>query len=225
MAKEWAISFYTGREWRTFRKALIMERGAKCERCHKDFTLEPYKLIAHHKEELTPSNIVNPLISLNPKLIEIVCLDCHNEEHQRFEYSNIHEIYLVYGPPCSGKSTFVNDMKRRGDLIINIDNIWTAISGCELYDKPDNIRTNVFQVHKLLIDQVRMRIGKWNNVFIEGGYPFKMQREEIVKRLKATEVPCILTKEECFANAEISRIGHVKEWTSYINKWFERYEA
>ncbi len=225
MAQEWAVSFYTGKKWRMLRQAIIMERGAICSECHKDFTLEPYKLIAHHIEELNPANINDPKIALNPINIKLVCTECHNKEHQRFAYSSIHYIYLVYGPPCAGKSTVVRDMHKRGDLIINLDKLWVALSGCELYDKPDNLKSNVLQVHKLLLDHVRMRYGKWNNVFIEGGYPLRVQREDIKNRLKAIEVPVILSKEECIERAKIYRIGHVKEWINYIENWFMKYEV
>ena len=47
-----------------------------CHRCHE----QPGKIV-HHKEEITPENINNPLITLNFSNLEYLCQDCHNKEH------------------------------------------------------------------------------------------------------------------------------------------------
>ena len=39
----------------------------------------------HHIIELTPDNINNPSISLNPRNLMLLCNDCHNKLHHRFE--------------------------------------------------------------------------------------------------------------------------------------------
>ena len=39
----------------------------------------------HHIIELTPDNINNPSISLNPRNLMLLCNDCHNRLHHRFE--------------------------------------------------------------------------------------------------------------------------------------------
>ncbi len=46
-----------------------------CERCG-----QPAE-IAHHKIYLSPGNITNPDIALNPANLEALCMNCHNTEH------------------------------------------------------------------------------------------------------------------------------------------------
>jgi hypothetical protein len=46
-----------------------------CERCGGPAG------IAHHKTHLTAANIADPAISLNPALLECLCIECHNTEH------------------------------------------------------------------------------------------------------------------------------------------------
>ena len=67
----------------------------------------------------------------------------------------------------------INQVKLRGDIIVDMDLLYEAISGCKLYDKPDNIRQVVFRVRDTLLDAVRTRLGRWNNAYIIGGYPYK----------------------------------------------------
>lgn len=47
-----------------------------CVRCGK-----PGEIV-HHKIYLTPENIGNPDISLNPDNLETLCRDCHALEHE-----------------------------------------------------------------------------------------------------------------------------------------------
>lgn len=223
MPANFAMQFYNSKQWKELRFMLIIQRGAKCERCGKDFMLDPSHLIAHHKKELTPTNIQDPTIALNPENIEIICDECHNKEHRRFGYAHQHEVYIVYGAPCSGKSTFVKQMIRRGDLVVNMDLLYQAISGCVLYDKPDKLKGNVIRVHDVLIDQIKTRYGQWGNAYIEGGYPIKSIREGMAQKLKAELVFCEASMEECLANAERRGI-FAKEWQGYIRRWFDSFQ-
>jgi len=73
--KEWAKPFYKSKAWQDCREAFFIFRHGLCERCGG-----PGKIV-HHKIYLTPQNINDPNISLNWDNLELVCQDCHNEEH------------------------------------------------------------------------------------------------------------------------------------------------
>lgn len=222
MAKPWAKKFYASKAWRELREVLINERGPVCAKC-KNIIADTSKLIGHHKIQLTPENINNPDIALNPDNIELVCYDCHNKEHKRFGNSS-HNIYLIYGAPCSGKSTMLNQLKERGDLVIDMDLLYMAISGCSMYDKPDNLKLNIFRVRDLLLDHIRTRYGKWNDAYIIGGYPRKQEREELAMKLGAELIYCEATIDGCLARAE-RRGVYADEWQGYIKKWFDTFQA
>jgi 5-methylcytosine-specific restriction endonuclease McrA len=51
-----------------------------CERCLKAGQYVP-GYILHHKIELTPRNINEPGIAFGWDNLELLCIDCHNEEH------------------------------------------------------------------------------------------------------------------------------------------------
>ena len=79
MARDFAKSFYNSKKWQRARKLCISRNHGICERCGKAFASR--KLIVHHKVYLNETNIHDENISLNQDNLELLCIDCHNEEH------------------------------------------------------------------------------------------------------------------------------------------------
>lgn len=79
--REFAKGFYTSKAWEKTREAYASSRGRLCERCLKKGRYTP-GVIVHHKVYLTPENITDPNISLAWENLELLCRDCHAEEHK-----------------------------------------------------------------------------------------------------------------------------------------------
>lgn len=215
-------NFYNSKQWRNFVIVLRLERMNEdgevvCERCGEPITKE-YDCIGHHVVELTEENVNDYTISLNPDNVQLVHHRCHNKIHDKFGYSR-RRIYLVYGSPLAGKTTYVDNVKREGDLIVDIDNIWECVSGCKRYVKPDRLKVNVFGIRDRLIEDVRLRRGKWLNAYIIGGYPLIGERERLCKELGAEEIYIESTIEECMSRLDDER----KDWIQFINEWWRLY--
>jgi hypothetical protein len=219
-------SFYASEAWVTLRLLLINERGNRCEHCNKIIP-KSKDLIGHHKIELTPENVNDRSISLDPEMIEIICFDCHNKVHNRFGRNTGRQVYIVYGPPMSGKTTFVKENMSRGDMLVDMDMLYAAVSMLPDYDKPDNLFNNVISIHNQLIDNIRTRYGKWNNAWIIGGYADKYKRERLADDMGAELIFCDVSKEECLRRLELDddRRYRKDEWQGYINKWFESFTS
>lgn len=220
------FSFYRSDEWKNLLTTIKMERLDAndhniCEYCGKPIT-KAYDLIGHHKIELTEDNVNDYDISLNPQNIMLVHHACHNRIHHKLGYAQ-REVFIVYGAPMSGKSTFVADAMNEGDLIIDMDLIWQCVSGQSKYIKPARLKSIVFKVRDELLNAVRYRLGKWNNCYIVGGYALQSERERLSKELGAREVLIDTPKEECIRRLEAADDGRDKEeWHKYIDEWFER---
>lgn len=78
--KPWAEQFYKSKAWLKCRKAYITSVQGLCERCRRRGIAKPGKIV-HHKTALTPDNITDHSISLNPANLEYLCQECHNIEH------------------------------------------------------------------------------------------------------------------------------------------------
>jgi len=210
--------FYCSKDWRDLSYALKIAAKGKCLRCNE--ILEDFsQLIGHHKIELTEENVDDPNISLNPELIEIICFNCHNKEHRRF--GNKQHVYIVWGSPLSGKNTLVRQMMQYGDIVLDMDALWQAVTMQPEYIKPNNCRFNIFKLRDELLDQIKTRYGQWYDAYVIGGYPDKYERERLAQTLGAELIHCESTKEECLKRLEIS--GKPKAWEKYIIEWWERY--
>lgn len=216
-------AFYTGKQWRDLSYRLKIERGGKCERCGwAVITKEDWAyLIGHHKVELTEDNVDNPNIALNPEHIEIICNECHNKEHRRFGHRK--QVYIVWGPPLSGKTSLVREIMRPGDIVMDMDALWMAVTLQPEYIKPDNVRFNVFALRDNLLDQIKTRYGQWYDAYIIGGYPDKYERERLAQTLGAELIHREATLEECLRRR--AEAGRPERWDGYIRDWFDRFNG
>lgn len=221
-------AFYKSRRWENFVQGLRLSRVDAngfviCEHCGKPI-VKAYDCIGHHIEELTENNVDDVMISLNPDNVMLVHFRCHNEIHKRFGYAErlIQTVYLVYGAPCSGKTTWVNDVAESGDLILDIDRLWSAVRAdkCGQYDKPNEIKSNVFALRDCLLDTIRVRRGKWRNAYIMGGYPLQGERERLADSVGADKIIFVDTPQEvCLERAKLK----TDKWVDYVNDWFTKY--
>lgn len=219
-------AFYKSRQWETFVEQLRLERTGEdgsliCEHCGRPI-VKKYDCIAHHKEELTDRNVDDYNIAYNPSNIALIHFRCHNELHKRFGYSGPQHVYIVYGSPCAGKADFVKEIAEHGDLILNIDKLWDAIraDACGEYEKPTELKQNVFALRDTLIDMIRVRRGRWNNAYIIGGYPLEGERNRLAEYVGADKIIFIDTaKDVCLLRAKEISV----EMEKFVADWFERY--
>ena len=224
----WTLAdFYRSKEWETFRQVVINERTHEDGFVYDEITGKPivrrYDIILHHTTFLTEENVNDRAISLNPDLIQIVSHKTHNKLHERLGYKR-KEIYLVYGPPLAGKTSYVESVALPGDLIIDMDSIWQCISGQPRYVKPGKLKAVAFGVYNYLMDAARVRNGKWQSCYICGGFPFVSERERIAKDYGAREVFIEATQAECMERLQHDTSRDKDEWSEYIAEWFRRYD-
>ena len=221
-------SFYRSKEWEAFRKVIINERVNErgeiiCEHC-KAPIIKAYDCIAHHKIELTEENYADRSISLNPDNIALIHHRCHNIVHNKLAYSH-RQVFIVHGSPLSGKSSWVKENMNEGDLIIDIDNIWECVSGCDKYIKPNRLKSIVFSVRDNLLECVKYRKGKWLNAYIISSLPFKNERERLADQLGARMVHIDTDKEVCIKRLYDNPDGRdTEQWETFIEDYFSQYE-
>lgn len=220
--------FYRSKEWESLLKVIKLERVTEsgdilCEHCRKPI-VRKYDCIGHHKIYLTEANYTDAAISLNPDNIALVHHKCHNQIHNKLGYSQ-REVFLVYGAPLSGKSSYVDSVKCEGDLILDLDRLWWALSGCEMYVHPNRIKSNVFSLRNELLRQIQYRQGKWMNAYIIGGYPLSAERERLIGQLGAREVFIDTPIEICMERLAKDEDRPMIDWIDYINEWFDKFNG
>lgn len=219
-------AFYCRKDYLDLAQACKIKSGGVCAKCGGVFDIS--ELRPHHKVELTLDNIDDVNVALNPDNIEVLCHDCHNAAHKRFGYAvGAKHVYLVYGSPCAGKTTYVNSVATRNDLIVDLDKIHRAICICGLYDKPDATKRVAFNVRDYLLDEVRTATPrrKWQDAYIIGTYPDRIDRDMFVQDYGAELVHIDTSKEECIKRAyqDIERSSIRDAVIGWINVYWERY--
>lgn len=221
-------AFYCRKDYLTLAQACKVRSGGICAKCGKVFDID--ELRPHHKIEITLENLDDPNITLNPDNIEVLCADCHNTEHHRFGHSvGQKHVYLVYGSPCSGKTTYVYAVATRHDLIIDLDKIHHAICICGLYDKPDATKRVAFDIRDRLLDEVRTATArrKWQNAYIIGTYPERFDRDTFERDYGAELIHIDTPKEECIKRAyqDVQRASVRDAVIGWIENYWQRYRA
>ena len=212
-------TFYKSKEWLNLLQVLKLERLVQdkllCEHCGKEI-VKAYDCVGHHVIELNDMNVNDYTISLNPDNIKLIHFKCHNLIHQRFE-GFCQKVYIVYGSPCSGKTTWVNDVALNDDLIVDMDSIWESICRSDKYHKPNRLKANAFGVRDTLLDMIKTRRGMWRNAYVIGTYPLSSDRERLADRLGAELIYIDTDKDTC-----LSRCVN-EEWKNYVEEWWEVY--
>lgn len=114
-----AKPFYHSRAWQDVRSFVLDRAHGLCERCLEKGVYKPADVV-HHKVPLSPENMNDPDIALNPERLIALCDDCHTEVHQELG------IGAMNGPkpvkPRVGFDKFGNVVELREERLDIIEN-------------------------------------------------------------------------------------------------------
>lgn len=89
-------------------------------------------------------------------------------------------IEIVTGPPCGGKSTYINERAKPGDIVIDMDRIALALTteGTEPFTYSDTIRRVAFKARQAAVTEALLvaQGERYQNVFIIHTDPSPDQR-------------------------------------------------
>jgi 5-methylcytosine-specific restriction endonuclease McrA len=89
MAREFAKAFYNSKEWQNTRKYILMRDKYLCVKCGA-----PAEEV-HHIKHLSPSNITDTEITMNPENLASLCRDCHFAEHKADKIRGIKQSHNI----------------------------------------------------------------------------------------------------------------------------------
>lgn len=82
MAKAFSDKFYHSKKWKNIRAFVLQRDFYMCQICKM-----PNSSTVHHIKELTPMNIDDSSISINPDNLVTLCNRCHNLIHDRYKHN------------------------------------------------------------------------------------------------------------------------------------------
>lgn len=219
-------AFYCRKDYLSLAQSCKVKSGGICARCGGVFDLN--ELRPHHKIELTLDNIDDTNITLNPDNIEVLCHACHNAVHSRFGNAiGAKRVYLVHGSPYAGKTTYVASVATRNDIVVDLERIHAAICICGQYDKPDATKRIAFNIRDYLLDEIRTATPrrKWQDAYIIGSYPDRIDRDNFVREYNAELVHIDTPQDACVKRAyeDIKRVAARDVVVGWIADYWRRY--
>lgn len=224
-------AFYCRQDYLTLAQSCKVKSDGVCAHCGDVFDIA--ELRPHHKIELTLDNINDPRITLNPANIEVLCHKCHNATHGRFGFTvGQKRVYLVYGAPCAGKSTYVQSVATRNDIIVDLNAIHGAICVCGQYDKPDATKRVAFGIRDYILDEIRTATPRrrWQDAYIIGTYPDRIDRDYITREYPPDVINLVhidTPKAACIkrAHENIKQSAVRDTVVGWIENYFARFTA
>lgn len=243
MSKENRNSFYNSKKWRDCRNAYFNSKYGICELCGK-----PGEEV-HHKVFLNSENIHDYNIAFNWDNLQLLCRGCHNAIHEKAydmyraknrtnagvknglcfdEDGNIIEnknVFIVWGAPASGKTTYVRENKGKYDLVVDLDYILSAISFINGKDRAEDYLPFGLEIRDLLYNLIAERKYYFEKAWIIATLPNKKKRLELQSKLKAELIHIDTSKDLCLKRARNDEDRRNKDLQyKIIEKYFKELE-
>ena len=134
-------------------------------------------------------------------------------------------VVIVWGPPASGKTTYVRKHMTVGDLVVDLDLIKQAISMAGKTEAGDNLLPTALRIREMLYQLVARREVGCDTAWIVASLPRRAEREELKLRLRAELVQMRASMQECISRALADPERLDKELQArIIERWFSQYE-
>lgn len=145
---------YKTGQWRKQRQAVLDRDAHLCqiggEHCTRNAT---------SVNHIVPRSAGGP--PLDPSNLRSSCRSCNQTHHSQEGWRNSPtRITLVWGPPCAGKSTYVQDHAKPGDLVIDFDLIAQSFGSPNTHDHSQTVTDVANRVRNKRLG--RLRLGKYN---------------------------------------------------------------
>lgn len=151
--------------------------------------------------------------------LQTLCWACHQVKTARetHEESNSTQVTVVNGPPASGKNFYVAQHFLKGDLIVDIDLIFQALSGLSLYEHPEELLPFVAEARDAILARLH-RTSKIKRAWI---ITTQKNVQSLANHLNAKIVTISASKEECLNRLQddLKRTDKAKQ-KFLIEQWF-----
>lgn len=163
--------------------------------------------------------------------LQPLCKRCHMRKTARDRMTGKYQqsmipVTIVAGAPGSGKTTYVQEHRLWGDLVIDVDALFVALSGgLEWYDKPLNLLPFVLEARNAVLRRLSSESEVRRAWFITGEADIEKLRqlkEEMgAERLIVMDVGPI----ECYRRiaSDERRKDKAVQQKELVNKWFSVY--
>lgn len=215
-AAEERYQFYKSPRWRKLRK-LHLASEPLCRECGA-----PARVVDHIERIAAGGD------RYDQNNLQSMCDTCHNRKRSEEGRKNHYKIptTLVFGPPLAGKSTYVREVAKDQDVIVDVDQLMLAIS---------NGRHDAHTVERALLpfalearDAITRRLGRQSQARAAWIISTSATDEEILShKARGGEVrliiPTLLELEHRISKSErASKPWQRTSWNQIVRDWYRQ---
>ena len=145
-------------------------------------------------------------------------------ELQGSTHTKKQEVFIINGAPGSGKTTYVNEVKRPGDIVMDLDRLAAAIQG-ESNEHPsyEYVMDVALAVREAMYRAIENREGKWNRAFVITSSADNNLVEDLAVRLDGEVIRMQTSKSECIERIKADETREYPERDiGLVESWFGR---
>jgi predicted kinase len=136
------------------------------------------------------------------------------------------QVKIVCGAPGSGKTTWVKNNMKPGDLVMDQDALYAALSFQPVHSNPSNLLPIVLSMRYSLFNIVEKNYKAVFDTFwiITSGASVET-REQFEDRYQATIFVLLTPAEECIRRITTDEIRNknMDFWSDLVNQWWKNY--
>lgn len=160
-----------------------------------------------------------------------LCKTCHDKktrlEDGGFRGRPQSRVILVAGPPGAGKSTWVEQQFRRGDVIVDLDRIYHALTDLPPYDKPGALLPMALAARDAVLGEIERGGGGGMRAWVVVTGARLEERQRLAQRLRAQVVVIATPPDLCLRRIEADprRGAHAQLWAPLVRDWWGAFRS
>lgn len=135
-------------------------------------------------------------------------------------------VTFLFGPPGAGKTTYARERMERGDVLVDLDAFYMALTGLPMYDRPQGLEPYACAARDAVVQRLA-RPGLVRQAWVTVSGATKAERDHWVRMVpRAKSVLLDVDADTCKGRVALDtrRTHQLAAWVERIDEWWRGHE-